>query len=58
MYGAKIKKLSFTSLSVPGLFLKVFNHLERLCSVRTNKAVKHVISMEKIRLKNCARKSS
>jgi hypothetical protein len=33
------EELSFTSLNVLGLFLKVFNHLEKLCSVRTNKAV-------------------
>jgi len=58
MHGAKIKKLSVTSLSVPGLFFKVLNHLERLCSVRTNKAVKHVINTEEIHLKNYVLKSS
>jgi len=52
------EELSFTSLNVSGLFLKVFNHLEILRSVRNNKAGKHVIKMEKIRLKNCASRSS
>jgi hypothetical protein len=39
------EELSFNSLGFPGLFLKVFIHLERLYTVRSNKAAKHIINL-------------